>query len=485
MTSFLTLINVLPLIPESPFVKPIDWQINEGEIWTLTGTNGCGKSLLAEVICGHFHLIHGHIKYNFFERIKHQNTGEALLYPSQCIKIVSFSSVFSLSDFRDMYYQKRFNSTETENNPLVSELLYTEEKKTETVKKVIELFNIQKLMDHRLIQLSSGELRKLLIAKILLEKPRLLILDNPFIGLDAKARSHLSEIFPLLSKSNIQLLFLAPSSDDIPECTTHIIEMNNGKIISKSESRHFNKKNTYNELQDFFIDWQRIPPMTNGSNSDEVVRLDNIEISYGERVINKEINWRIKKGEYWALLGPNGSGKSTLLSYIFADNPQGYAKELRLFGSKRGTGESIWDIKKRIGFTSSEMHLYYRYDATCLKIVESGFFDSIGLYHKCSDEQTRIATYLLKVLSIDKLKERSFLQVSSGEQRLILLARSLVKNPELLILDEPFQGMDNISKQKCKQLVESYCKQQGKSLIFVTHFRDEIPSCIDHFLELK
>ena len=185
------------------------------------------------------------------------------------------------------------------------------------------------------------------------------------------------------------------------------------------------------------------------------------------------------------MLGPNGSGKSTLLSYIFADHPQAYAKKLTLFGQKRGSGESIWDIKKRIGYTSSEMHLYYRQSVSCLKVVESGFFDSIGLYRRCNSEQVQTALYLMEMLGISHLEERSFQKISSGEQRLVLFARSLVKNPELLILDEPFHGLDDQHKQNCIDLVESFCRQPGKSLIFVTHSREEIPSCVEHYLELE
>jgi molybdate transport system ATP-binding protein len=231
------------------------------------------------------------------------------------------------------------------------------------------------------------------------------------------------------------------------------------------------------------IDWENLPSIPE-SKEKEVVGMNNIEISYGKQIINNGIDWKIEKGQKWALMGPNGSGKSTLLSYIFADNPQAYSKNLTLFGYKRGTGESIWDIKKRIGFTSSEMHLYYRENVSCLKVVESGFFDSIGLYRNCTKEQTRIAAYFFEVLSINHLKERSFLKISAGEQRIVLFARSLVKNPELLILDEPFHGLDDENKQLCKQLVESYAKQTGKSLIFVTHCQEEIPNCVTHFLKL-
>jgi len=211
----------------------------------------------------------------------------------------------------------------------------------------------------------------------------------------------------------------------------------------------------------------------------------NLDIAYGERIIQKDINWIVNKDERWALLGPNGSGKSTLLSYIFADNPLAYAKNIRLFGRKRGTGESIWEIKRRIGFTSSEMHLYYRKNVDCMTVVASGFFDSIGLFRKCNARQTLLAEELLEILHIPRLKNRSFLKISSGEQRLVLFARAIIKNPELLILDEPFHGLDADNKRRCTSIVESFAHQDGKSLIYVTHRKEELPGCIDHYMILK
>jgi molybdate transport system ATP-binding protein len=217
----------------------------------------------------------------------------------------------------------------------------------------------------------------------------------------------------------------------------------------------------------------------------DVVNMKNLTVRYGEHVVVSNINWHISHGEKWALLGPNGSGKSTLLSFIFGDHPQAYSQPLILFDKQRGTGESIWDIKKQIGFTSSEMHLYYRENVSCLKVVASGFFDSIGLFRQCSEEQLQIVEQWFSLLGVSHLMERSFLHISSGEQRFMLFIRALVKNPGLLILDEPFHGLDASRKAICTVIVESFCNQADKTLIYVTHRREEIPVCVTHFMELK
>ena len=424
-------------------------QLNEGETWCIFGKNGSGKSLLSELLCGQQRLIEGKIEYPAWKENKF-------------IRIVSFNSIYSIADFQKMYYQQRFNHTETDHSLLVEDFFLPPEK--EQMKSSSLPFNIENLMNRRIIQLSSGELRKLLVMKVLLEKPKLLIFDNPFIGLDVDSRKQLDESFHLLKKNNIQLLFLVPSMNDIPSASDRILELP-PPLPDLSISRPM------------AVNWDLFPQSPD--EAEIVIKMEDVEIAYDQRVIASAINWEIKRGEKWALSGPNGSGKSTLLSYIFADNPQAYSKKLTLFDRKRGTGESIWDIKKRIGFTSSEMHLYYRKNVSCLQVIESGFFDSIGLYRKCTDKQTKLADYLLDLLQINSLRERSFMKISSGEQRLVLFARSLVKNPELLILDEPFHGLDDENKQRCLQIVESYGQQPNKSLIFVTHQQEEIPESIN------
>lgn len=482
MTQFLSLHQALPRIFESPFSKPLNWKMNEGETWTIIGPNGSGKSMFAEVLSGRYNIIEGSIEYPFFEKIKKQTNNE-LISPKQCIKTISFNSVYSMADFREMYYQQRFNNLETETSPSVSDLFPSDYKSSKTIQHIAEMLGLEKLMNRRLIHLSSGELRKILIARTLLENPQLVIFDNPFIGLDTSSRNQLEEAFILLSKNKIQLIFIVPAVNEIPHCSTHLMTIENGSIVSQEKINMSVKKRHEITDSEIIIDWNTIPSNPE-SESTEVVEMNNIEISYGKRIINKNINWKIEKGQNWALLGSNGSGKSTLLSYIFADNPQAYSKNLSLFGQKRGTGESIWEIKKRIGFTSSEMHLYYRENVNCLKVVESGFFDTIGLFRKCNEEQARIAEYMFNILNITQLKDRSFLKISSGEQRIVLFARSLVKNPELLILDEPFHGLDDENKHRCMLLVESYAKQHNKSLVFVTHNKEEIPNCVNHFFKL-
>jgi molybdate transport system ATP-binding protein len=193
----------------------------------------------------------------------------------------------------------------------------------------------------------------------------------------------------------------------------------------------------------------------------------------------------MRQGEHWAIRGPNGAGKSTLLSLILADNPQGYANELKIFGRPRGSGESIWEIKQQIGWVAPEIHMYYPSQAACQTIVCSGFFDSVGLFHNMTPAQMQIAAKWMQALGIEALAERSFQEVSIGEQRLVLLARALVKQPRLLILDEPCQGLDGANRSRIIQLLDSLCQQTPVSLLYVTHHLDELPRAIKHVMHLE
>ncbi len=481
MSSSISLRNVVPRMPESPFTQPVNWDINRGEVWGIVGRNGSGKSLLSELIGGKIAVQSGEIKYHFLEDRDRQNNPRL---PSQQIRKIEFNAAYSLLDYRKLFYQQRFNNSENEEIPLVSELLPVENISEEN-RLIFHTFHLFDLMDRKFIHLSSGELRKFLIARVLLDNPKMLIFDNPFIGLDKESRKSLNEMFAfLLTRCDIRLLFLAPSLEELPACATHILEMKQCRINYRGEKSGFTPESrpTTDSLPE--INWDDFTLEERKSDSSELVLMENVDIAYGKRIIQKEVNWRILKDEKWALLGPNGSGKSTLLSYIFADNPQAYAKDIHLFGRKRGTGESIWDIKRRIGFSSSELHLYYRENVTCSVVVASGFFDSIGLYRKCNPQQTHLAEKLLEILHISPLKDRPFLKISSGEQRLLFFARALIKNPELLILDEPFHGLDPYNKARCTSIVESFARQAGKSLIYVTHHEEEIPDCINYSMRL-
>jgi molybdate transport system ATP-binding protein len=212
--------------------------------------------------------------------------------------------------------------------------------------------------------------------------------------------------------------------------------------------------------------------------------MENVRVSYNGMSVLQGINWIVREGERWALMGPNGAGKTTLLSLILGDNPQAYANEIALFGRRRGSGESIWEIKRRIGWVAPELHLYYPFHATGFDVVCSGFFDSVGLYRRCSPQQREEVQAWTERLSIADCAEAMFRQLSEGQQRMVLIARALVKQPQLLVLDEPCQGLDAHNRDRVLEAVDLVGVNLDASMIYVTHEKDELPKSITHMLRL-
>ncbi len=403
---------------------------------------------------------------------------------SDSVRYIAFRDSYGSGVDNAYYLQLRWNQHDIDaETPTVGELLEktflltgedTEERR-HMQQHLYGLFCLQPLLDKYIITLSSGELRKFQLTKTLLAQPKTLIMDNPFIGLDSTARRQLRDLLQSLTdEQGLTVYLVVARPKDIPDYVEDIIEIEgNGNAAERLSD----------EKREALL---RLPlALHRQYHSAEVVSMRNVSIRYGERTILKSLDWTIRNGERWALSGDNGSGKSTLLSLICADNPQSYACDISLFGYQRGSGESIWDIKKHIGYVSPEMHRSYQRDLPCLRIVASGLKDTVGLYVRPNAQEQTVCRWWMDLFGIAHLADRSFLQVSSGEQRLVLLARAFVKDPELLILDEPLHGLDNANRQLVKDIIEAFCQRPNKTLIMVTHYEEELPPCIDHKLYLK
>ena len=460
---------------------PVNLVINHGEQVAVVGGNGAGKSLLVDMLTGKSPLLSGSLAYDFSPSTSN------LAYDN--IRYIAFRDSYAAAD-SGYYYQQRWNSQDADEAPLVSSYL-TQVCDEDFREELYRMFDLYRLLDKPIVLLSSGELRKFQLVKNLLSKPRLLIVDNPYIGLDITTRQLLTELFEKLSSAfNIQIILLLSMLDDIPSFITHVVpvaDMCCGEKIDRA---------TY--LDNLVIDPTQgvisqdkidaiiaIPSRNNDFNADEIVHLNQVSIRYGERTILKELDWTVRREERWALSGDNGAGKSTLLSLICADNPQSYACDISLFGRKRGSGESIWQIKQHIGYVSPEMHRSYQKNVPAIDIVASGLHDSIGLYVKMPESQKAICHFWLDIFGIARYADTPFLQLSSGEQRLVLLARAFVKDAELLILDEPLHGLDTYNRQMVKSIISAYLKRKNKTLIMVTHYKSELPPEIDQSIYLK
>lgn len=477
------IVHAVPRLPELTFTEPVNWTIQAGEQWAVIGPNGAGKSLLIDLLQRKFALKAGEVNFASNGRV------------SDFVRCITFKDIYSLADCQNTYYQQRWHATENDEVPRAAELLGVTPEEGIKNEELIDLFGIRELLTKKIIYLSSGELRKFLIVRALLKHPRLLILDNPFIGLDAPSRALLVEMLQQMTQVHgVQVILLLSNPQDIPAMVNRVLPVVDRTLLPPMSREAFLADNVLihrlfpteglTEEQPVEVSDLPVDPEKQPATHTVTLRMEKVKVCYGSRTILQDIDWEIKNGEKWALFGPNGSGKSTLLSLVYADNPQSYANTLYLFDKKRGSGESIWDIKKRIGYVSPEMHLYYRQNVSTLKIVGSGFFDSIGLYQQCSEEQETLALAWIRLFGIDHLRDRMFQTLSSGEQRLVLLARAFVKDPDLIILDEPLHGLDVSHKKQAAAIIEQFCERPGKTLIYVTHYPHELPACVDHHFEL-
>jgi molybdate transport system ATP-binding protein len=465
---FLTLEGVMVQLGGVKLLDGLDWTIRQCEQWAVVGPSGSGKTVLAHTLLG-----------------RHFAVGR--IFPEgRRITIVEQQHRFrGRPGATDLYYQQRFNSADADATITVAEELTAAGVSVEPDGEWLNSLYVRMLLPKPLIQLSNGENKRVQLAIALLEKPDLLILDNPFLGLDVQGRAVLHTIIDELAAGGMQILLIT-GEREIPACITHIGRLDRGRWSFKGPRAEFRPAEPRHTIRlDATILAQLQGTGNDAANYPVVIGMREVTIRYGDATILNNIDWEVRKGECWSVNGPNGAGKSTLLSLITADNPQAYANQIWLFGRRRGTGETIWEIKQKIGFVSPELHLYFNSGASCFEVVASGLFDTIGLFRSLTPEQEATVLLWMKLLSLQDLRMRRLQQLSAGQQRMVLLARALIKNPPMLILDEPCQGLDDEQTAYFRELIAELCEAFGKTLIYVSHYREELPRCIDNYLRLE
>ena len=455
----------------SKVLTDISFSLTEDDCLAIVGPVGSGKTTLAKALSGRL----------FRTGSVYFKSRTNRVHPS--ILLVEQQHHFkNRSNMQDFYLQQRFNSADSGDAYTIREELSNEDE--ELVAYWLGFFMLSHLIDKPLVTLSNGENKRLQLVKSVLRDPDWLILDNPFLGLDAEGREILSACLEKLIENSVQFI-LINSPAALPACVNRVMYLEEGRVtwdgpISTYESfRRVDKFDFNHTVMDDLIKSAQAY-----ETFQQAVHMNDVTIAYGEKVILSGIHWEVNSGARWALSGPNGAGKSTLLSLITADNPQAYSQDIILFDRKRGTGESIWDIKKRIGYVSPELHVYFREPANVFNVVGSGLFDTLGVYKKISEDQHKRIALWLGVFGISHLSQRMFQQISTGEQRMVLLARALVKNPPLLILDEPCQGLDEEQIHRVKEILNYICSNSQTTLIYVSHYSSDIPDCVNQYFKL-
>ncbi|HEV3413845.1 MAG TPA: ATP-binding cassette domain-containing protein [Puia sp.] len=480
--TILTLEGVTVTLGGVRLLDDLDWTIRRGEQWAVVGPAGSGKTILAHTLLG-LHFASG--------RVGTQGLRIGMVEQQHRFR--------GLPGAAELYYQQRFNSMDADATITVAEEFEVAGISREPDADWLDRLHVRALLPKPLIQLSNGENKRVQLVIALLGKPDVLILDNPFLGLDVEGRSVLHGIIDRLAADGMPILLIT-GEREMPSCITHVARLGKGKWSFLGPRTDFEPAVERRSLVQLDAEImsklkeEGIQPAPAGESRNIageatdhplVICMRGVTIRYGQATILDNIDWEVRKGERWNVSGPNGAGKSTLLSLITADNPQAYANDIRLFGRRRGTGETIWEIKQKIGFVSPELHLYFDSGASCFEVVASGLFDTIGLFRPLAAEQEEAVMRWMKLLSLQDLRMRRLPQLSTGQQRMVLLARALIKNPPMLILDEPCQGLDEEQMAYFRELVDELCEAFDKTLIYVSHYRQELPRCVDRFLRLE
>lgn len=448
--------------------------LRKGESWAFVGANGSGKSSLARALAGDLTLLKGERRCDFSR-----------------INLLSFERLQKLvSDEWQRNNTDLLSPGEEDTGRTAAQIIQEDVKDDTRCRELAAQFGIEPLLARRFKYLSTGETRKTLLCQALMAQPDLLIFDEPFDGLDVGSREQLARLLGTLNDQGYTIVLILNRFDEIPgfvqnvgvlaECTL----IDTGPKATLLEQALIAQLAHSEKLAGIILPEADDPAARHTLSADEPrIVLRNGIVSYDDKPILNNLSWTVNPGEHWQIVGPNGAGKSTLLSLITGDHPQGYSNDLTLFGRRRGSGETIWDIKKHIGYVSSSLHLDYRVSTTVRNVILSGYFDSIGIYQAVSDRQQKLTRQWLAILGIDNATaDAPFHSLSWGQQRLALIARALVKHPTLLILDEPLQGLDPLNRQLVRRFVDILIGEGETQLLFVSHHAEDAPQCITHRL---
>lgn len=485
---WITLEAVTVRLRERRYLENTSWEIREGECWAIVGTNGSGKTTLAKTLLGQMPVVAGRVIRHYQTEVPLGNDHAPMAYvaPEQTRQLVARAR------WQDRLVE--FSGGRCQERLVTDVLLAVFPPEAQAARQRLmaqaKQTGIGHLLDTPVRALSSGETARVLFARALIQRPRLLILDEPFNGLDARGRNHLAGLVSAQVEKGLKIVLITHRPAELLPAITHLALLQEGRIVSQGGREKVaplwlkaaEEKEAVSSPAPLM---PTTPEFDAGTSQPPLIDLRSVSVQYGQKKVLDRVSWRMHAGQHWAIAGPNGAGKTTLLALISGDHLQAYANEIHLFGRRRGSGESIWDIKKKIGLVTPHFHAGYQKRLTALEVVCSGFFDSVGLYRRCSQAQRERARRELSLQGVDHLAPKGFDRLSHGQQRLVLIARALVKRPTLLVLDEPCAGLDSDHRKTLLAQLDAVAAKGPSQILYVTHHSDERPACITHTLRLE
>ncbi len=475
--SLLRLSDVSLVYRALPALKNIGWEFSARQQWACLGPNGAGKTSLARVISGQAPRFTGQLD-------KDTGLGKG------GIAYVCFEQARALCQRDQKLDDSEFRADAKDPGTTVRDLLEGARATDAELEQWVLRLGIGHILDRGLRFISTGEMRKTLLVAAILTRPAMLVLDNPLDGLDRGTQEEMARIIDEILISETRLLLLCRQAEDIPDGITHVLVLDDGEVFTSGEREAvLEDARVQSLLQPPLPALAALPqpaPRPYTLEADEpLLSLSGVNVNYGELRVLDNVNWVFERGQHCCVAGPNGCGKTTLLSLVTGDNHKAYGQDITLFGTRRGSGESIWDIKQKYGQVDTQLHLNFARGMRVIEVVVSGFFDTVGLFDDWGDAQREAATQWLAALGIRALEQEHFDALSFGLQRMVLLARAMVKSPIILLLDEPTLGLDGHHRQLILRAIDHIAANSDTQVIFVSHSAGEMPACINQLLRFE
>ncbi|GDY26983.1 ABC transporter [Agarivorans sp. Toyoura001] len=445
------------------------WELAVGQHWAIFGHSGSGKSLFGAWLNGELSA----------------KRGECQGRPER-VALVSLELQQALLE-NELAEDDSDFSDESDAGHSVAELLAISGSDSQKISEVLEQCDLSHLLERGFRMLSTGETRRLMLARALLTDPQLLILDEPFAGLDIAHQQRLLQLLEVLSKY-CQLVIITSRDEELPAAISHVAVLDEEGLSQQLTIEQWQEHPERKMLERLAAKQSMaiVEALRQHQQQDIPEPLFCItqgSVSYAGETIFSGLDWQISRGQHWQVRGPNGCGKSTLLNLIFGDHPQCYSNHIQVLGYQRGSGESIWQVKQRIGMVSAALHLQYRVNCSAIEVVLSGLYDSIGIYQQPSELELAQARLWLQLFGMQALEKQYFKSLSYGQQRLLIIARAMIKAPSLLLLDEPCQGLDFLHRSTVINALELVAKNTLSHLVYVTHHQEDALPSIKHFVD--
>jgi molybdate transport system ATP-binding protein len=461
-------------------LRGITWQLKPGERWALLGENGAGKTQLLKLLSGD--IWPTPTRANPAARIyRAGRQAVELLDAKQRIAYLG-------GERQDKYVRYAWNlrvrdliATGLHRTDLL--LLPVTRAQAKQVTATLRVCGIQRLALREFLSLSYGEKRLALLARALVQRPDWLLLDEVYNGLDAEYRRRIDSVLASARANGQSWIATAHRAMDVPPGTRSLLELSEGQIqrLARMSAAEFERLRARAGESASRAARRRHRPRSTPAHARVLLRLSNVDLYVGYRAVLRALNWQLRQGEHWSVFGANGAGKSSFLKLLYGDLSPALGGKIERPGYPAGT--PIFEWKQRVGYVSPELQSLYAIDVEVLELVASGRHSSIGLAAPMTAGDLKSARAWLAFFKLRNLAKRRPRELSYGQLRRVLIARAMAADPKILLLDEPFTGLDPVQRAAMKRLLERLMRRQV-TIVAAVHHAEDLPRGMTRVLHL-